>query len=204
MEKTEAIIFDLGGVILNIDYNLTRYAFEDAGIKNFHEMYSQANADDLFSKLETGRISEEDFYNEMNKRTRLDLPKEQIRNAWNAMLLTFREDSLEFLDSIRSKYKLFLLSNTNHIHLHAFNKIYHRTKRDKPFDEYFDELYYSCEIGLRKPNADIFEFVLKNNSLEPEKTIFIDDSVQNVDAAREVGIRGILLRPGKAIEELGL
>ena len=204
MQKTKAIIFDLGGVILNIDYNLTRKAFENAGIKNFHDMYSQASADELFSSLETGKISNDNFYKEFNKRTGLNLPVEQIEHAWNAMLLTFREDSLTFLDSIRSQYNLYLLSNTNHIHLAAFNKIYHATERSKTFNKYFDKAYYSCEMGLRKPNSNIYEFVLKENNLTPGNTIFVDDSVQNVEAARLVGMQAILLEPGKFIEDLNL
>ena len=204
MQKTEAIIFDLGGVLLDIDYNLTRHAFEKAGIKNFHNMYSQANADDLFSNLETGKIPETDFYNELNKRTGLDLPAIEIENAWNAMLLKFREKSLQFLDSLKPTYKLFLLSNTNHIHLKAFNKIYLENKRDKPFEEFFDKAYYSCEIGLRKPNADIYEFVLKENSLDAGKTLFVDDSAQNVAAAEALGMQSILLETGNYIEGLSL
>lgn len=204
MQNTEAIIFDLGGVILNIDYNLTRTAFEKAGIKNFHEMYSQANADKLFSDLETGKISEDEFYNAINKRTGLGLPTSLIQSSWNAMLLTFRESSLQFLDARSGKYKLYLLSNTNHIHLVAFNKIFHLNKREKPFEKYFDKVYYSCEIGLRKPNVDIYEYVIKENNLDATKTLFIDDSAQNIEAAKLAGLQTILLAPGKYIEGLGL
>lgn len=202
MQKTEAIIFDLGGVLLNIDYNLTRIAFEKAGIKNFHEMYSQANADDLFSNLETGKISENNFYNELNKRTGLHLPTTEIESAWNTMLLTFREKSLDFLDALKPKYQLFLLSNTNHIHLKAFNKIYFEKKRVKPFEEFFDKAYYSCKIGLRKPNADIYEYVLNENKLNAGNTLFIDDSAQNIETAKTLGLQTILLNPGKYIENL--
>ncbi|MDQ2864057.1 MAG: HAD family phosphatase [Bacteroidota bacterium] len=204
MKNLDAIIFDLGGVILNIDYNLTREAFEKSGITNFHEMYSQAAADDLFENLETGTVAEEDFYNEFNKRIQTALDNNEIRVNWNAMLLSFREKSLEFLHSIKSKYKLYLLSNTNHIHLDAFNKIYYTGSRNKPFEKFFDKIYYSCEIGLRKPNADIYEFVLKENDLEAAKTLFIDDSVQNIEAANAVGLQTILLKPGMYIEDLGL
>lgn len=204
MEKPEAIVFDLGGVILNIDYNLTRKAFENLGIKNFDEMYSQANANDLFERLETGKISEPDFYKEINKRTGLSIPGDAIRQAWNAMLLTFREKSLDFIDALKPKYKLYLLSNTNHIHLAEFTKIYYSNKRDRPFNLFFDKAYYSCEIGLRKPGTAIYEFLLKENKLVASKTLFIDDSSQNVASAKEVGMQSILLEPGKFIEDMHL
>ena len=204
MQKTEAIVFDLGGVILNIDYNLTRTAFEKLSVKNFDEMYSQSGADMLFRELETGKISEENFYNELNKCTGLQLSSTEINKAWNAMLLNFREESLLFLDALKVKYKLFLLSNTNHIHIKEFNKIYHGKKRERPFIDFFEKAYFSCEIGLRKPDAACYDWVLKKEKLVPEKTIFVDDSIQNVEAARLAGMQTVLLQPGKNIEDLDL
>lgn len=204
MEKTENIIFDLGGVILDIDYNLTRNAFLNLGITDFDGMYSQAGADQLFQKLETGKISEESFYKELNRRTGLNLLPEAIRIAWNAMLLNFREGSLHFLDNISSKYRIFLLSNTNYIHLTSFNKIFLNKKREKPFDKYFEKAFYSCEIGLRKPDRICYEWVLKETGINAGKTLFIDDSVQNIEAAKKVGLQTIHLDEGKYIENLGL
>ena len=204
MQKIEAIVFDLGGVIFNIDYNLTRTAFEKAGVQNFDEMYSQTDADDLFRELETGKISEDSFYTEINKRTGLGLSTIEIQQAWNAMLLTFREKSLQFLQVLKSKYKLFLLSNTNHIHLKEFNKIYLEKEREFPFEEFFDKAYYSCEIGLRKPNAESYDLVLKENKLVPGNTLFVDDSIQNIEAAGLLGMHTVLLQPGKYIEDLDL
>lgn len=204
MQKTEAVIFDLGGVILNIDYHLTRQAFERLGIHNFNDMYSQAAANDLFDDLETGKISEADFYKEFNVRTGIILSDTKIQSAWNAMLLDFREKSLEFISSLQPKYKLFLLSNTNHIHKKAFHYIYHKQNRVKPFDDFFTKAYYSCDMGLRKPNAEIFEFVIQENKLDVSKTLFVDDSAQNLEAAKALGIQTILLTPGKFIEDLAL
>lgn len=204
MQKLEAIIFDLGGVILNIDYNLTSKAFVKAGVRNFDEMYSQSEADDLFQHLETGKISEDSFFKELNKKAGLDLPANEIENAWNSMLLTFREKSLEFLKKIKPKYKIFLLSNTNHIHLKELKNIYHNKPREFSFEKYFDKAYYSCEMGLRKPNADVYNFVLEENDLDPAKTLFVDDSIQNVEAAKLSGLQTILLPAGKNIEDLEL
>jgi glucose-1-phosphatase len=111
---------------------------------------------------------------------------------------------LEFLNTLKPKYKLFLLSNTNHIHLNAFNKIYLEKKRDKLFEAFFDKAYYSCKMGLRKPNADIYEFVLTENNLDAGKVLFVDDSAQNIEAAKILGMQTILLGPGEYIEDLSL
>ena len=204
MEKATAIIFDLGGVILDIDYNLTRTAFEKLGVGNFDEMYSQSSADTLFRNLEMGKIPEENFYIEMNKCTGLQLSPFEIKQAWCAMLLDFREESLLFLDELKPEYRLFLLSNTNHIHIPEFNKIYNNKKRGNPFNGFFEKAYYSCEIGLRKPDAVCYDWVLQKEKLVPAKTIFVDDSIQNVEAAKLAGMQTILLEPGKTIENLDL
>jgi putative hydrolase of the HAD superfamily len=204
MKNFENIIFDLGGVILNLDYNLTRTAFEDLGVANFDEMYSQANADMLFQKLETGSISNEDFYVALNNCTGLSLSPLQISTAWNAMLLSFREESLQLIHDIKDKYKLFLFSNTNYIHLKAFQKIYHERERDQPFNNYFSKAYYSCEMLARKPDAASFQMILDQENIKAEDTLFIDDSLQNVETAKAMGFQTIHLTDGLYLENLGL
>ncbi|HET7114930.1 MAG TPA: HAD family phosphatase [Hanamia sp.] len=204
MEKIENIIFDLGGVLLDIDYNRTRYAFENLGIADFDQMYSQTDANQLFQKLETGKISDDDFYKELNRCTGLNLSPGEIRNAWNAMLVSFRESSLKFLNGIRPKYKIFLLSNTNYIHLSSFNEIFHNKKREKSFEEYFDRAFYSCTIGLRKPDTTCYEWVINELGIDANKTLFIDDSELNIEGAKKTGLQTILLTPEKRIENLGL
>jgi len=204
MQNIENIIFDLGGVILDVDYNLTRAAFEKLGVDNFDTMYSQVNADQLFQKLEKGKIGELEFYQELNRCTGLALSEEEIKNAWNAMLLSFREESLGFLEGIGSKYKIYLLSNTNHIHMESFKKSFHEKKRARAFDEYFNKAFYSCEIGLRKPDAECYDWVIKQLKIDPAKTLFIDDSSHNIECAKSAGLQTLLLMPGKKIEELQL
>ena len=204
MNKVQNIIFDLGGVLLNIDYNLTREAFAKLGVEHFDEMYSQATADKLFQKLETGTIDEETFYKELNICTGLNLSHMEIQQAWNAMLLDFREKSLEFLDQIKGKYKLFLLSNTNFIHMEAFNKIYHSQPRDKEFDAYFNKAFYSCRMGFRKPDDVCYACLINEVNINPEKTLFIDDSLGNIAAAKRAKMQTIHLLSGTNIEDLGL
>jgi len=204
MQNIENIIFDLGGVLLDIDYNLTRAVFEKLGVTHFNDMYSQANADKLFQKLETGSIAEEEFYKQLNNSTSMNLSPEEIKDAWNAMLLTFREESLQFLDQLKGKYKIFLLSNTNKIHHTSFYEIYHQKKRAKKFEEYFDKAFYSFEISLRKPDEECYKWVLKDLNIDPKKTLFIDDSINNIEGANKVGLQTLLLSPEKRIENIGL
>lgn len=204
MNNIKAIIFDLGGVLLNIDYNKTRNAFENIGVIDFHNMYSQAEANPLFQDLETGRISEERFYEYMQQYVDKNVTNEMIMNAWNSMLLDFRKESLEELKRLKSMYKLFLLSNTNYIHLQAFNEIYKKTVGGTPFENLFDKVYFSHELGLRKPDVEPFEYVVKENNLNPAETLFIDDSLQNVEGARKAGLEAIHFTQGMTVEKLGL
>jgi putative hydrolase of the HAD superfamily len=204
MQKIENIIFDLGGVLLDIDYNLTRTAFEKLGVANFDEMYSQVAADKLFQKLETGKISEENFYKEFNLCTGLHLSEQEINKAWNAMLLSFREDSLSYLETLTPRFRIFLLSNTNNIHLNCFYQIYHQKERSKSFEQLFDKAFYSFEIGLRKPDVDCYEWVINDLQVDAGTTLFIDDSINNIHGAEKAGLRTLLLTPEMRIETADL
>ncbi len=198
------IIFDLGGVLLNIDYNLTKKAFIDLGFTRFDDMYNQYRSDEFFSKLETGKISNEEFYDKMIAIAEEPITADQVKHAWNAMLLDFREQSLQQLEKLSASYQLFLLSNTNRIHWEAFDSIF-REKTGKPsLDDYFTKAWYSHNIGFRKPNEDIFEFVLKDGGLKATETLFIDDSFNNIATAKNMGFQTHLLLAGEQIENLEL
>jgi glucose-1-phosphatase len=202
-KKLKNIIFDLGGVLLNIDYKLTEKAFNDLGYNNFDSMYSQFTADEIFEKLETGKISEDEFYDRMIALSNGKVSKEEIQSAWNKMLLTWRQNSISFIENLSEAYKVFLLSNTNAIHLQAFNEILEKaTGNKKGLDYLFTKAYYSHKINLRKPNTDIFEFVAKDAGIDPAETLFIDDSFNNIETAKIAGFKTHLLLPGENIEQL--
>lgn len=196
------IIFDLGGVLLNIDYNKTIQAFNQLGIADFDKMYSQSTANLLFENLETGKITEEDFYAELKKVLPPNITNVDIKNAWNTMLLDFRQESLAYLITLKEKYKIFLLSNTNHIHLTAFRELFTRQTGRKSLDDYFDKVYYSNIIGLRKPYKEAFEYVLNDAGIRADETLFIDDSINNIIGAQPVNLHIHHLQPHEKIEEL--
>ncbi|MEO5782167.1 MAG: HAD-IA family hydrolase, partial [Ginsengibacter sp.] len=128
----------------------------------------------------------------------------QIKNAWCAMLMDYRTEALQTLLSIRPKYKLYLLSNTNSIHHTVFNKIFDNEIGKGSLNDYFDKAYYSHEIHHRKPGNEAYVYVLKENNLAPSETLFIDDSIQNIEAAKQLGLQTIFLKEGMKIEDLGL
>jgi putative hydrolase of the HAD superfamily len=201
IQNIRHIIFDLGGVLLNIDYRLTEKAFLDLGIANFGELYSQLQQTDLFDRLETGRIDGNSFIRAMKSAAGAAVTEQQVTDAWNAMLLDFPVRRLQLLQQLRIRYDLLLLSNTNEIHETAFNKILHTTHGMPNIGVFFDKVYLSHRIGMRKPDKEVFERILTENGFDPAHTLFIDDSPQHIAGAKLTGIQTIYLEQGMTIEE---
>lgn len=203
MQQTKAIIFDLGGVLLDIDFKLSEKAFTELGVINFSDFFNQFHSNDLFRRLETG-MEDDLFYDDLRTATGLSLTNVQIKDAWNALLLDFRSESVAVLPQLKDKYELYLLSNTNEIHLQEFQRRYEAWRPGQVFDDLFDAAYYSHRIGHRKPNASAFEYVLQKHGLIAAETIFIDDSINNIEAAQQLGLQTVHLKAGMKVEELGL
>jgi len=187
-QTIDAIIFDLGGVILNIDYQLPVKAFKKLGIENFNELFSQASQSNLFNDYEKGEISSDDFIKEIKKYLPQNTSDEAIINAWNSILLDLPEERLFCLEKAAENHRIFLLSNTNALHIESFNQYLLNNLQLPSLEPFFETLYLSYEVGLRKPDLRIFEYVLQDAGLLPERTLFIDDSIQHIQAASELGI----------------
>ncbi|MGN6508480.1 MAG: HAD family hydrolase [Chitinophaga sp.] len=202
MQGIKHIIFDLGGVILNINYQLTSQAFKDLGAKDFDQLYNQFHANALFEDLETGRVTPEEFLAKIKEHLPEGITDQQIIDAWNAMLLDFPLARLQLLQQLRNHYGLYLLSNTNAIHLKALNAILEKERGIASLAAFFDRSYYSHLIGYRKPEKEAYEIILDENGLKPEQTLFIDDTLPNVDAALALGIRAIHLQAPRTILDI--
>ncbi len=204
----KSIIFDLGGVLINLDYQLTRKAFENLGIANFNDLYTQHHANPLFEQLEVGAIEPEDFYNKLRETTGLTITNGQIETAWNAMLLDFPAERLAWLDQIKNKYNIYLFSNTNAIHYKAFTTIYAQTAPlvglNPNFNHFFKTPYYSHTLKQRKPEVAAFEAVFQDANLDPAHTLFIDDTISNIEGAQKAGLQTIFLSGGLTVMDLGL
>jgi len=204
MATIKNIIFDLGGVLLDIDYHKTAKAFTDLGVQQFDDLYSQANANDLFEALETGTISEDDFYKSLHSYCHPVTTRFQMQSAWNAILLNFRVESLSVLEELKKKYNLYLLSNTNQIHHTAFNQILLEQTGKPSLDGYFIKSYYSHLINKRKPYATTYEWVVQDANILAAETLFIDDSINNIIGATEAGLQTHCLLPHETIQQLSL
>jgi putative hydrolase of the HAD superfamily len=202
--KYKNLILDFGGVLYHIDYYLSVVKFGEIGFSNFDAWYSQAKQHELFDKLETGNISNENFYDEVRKISGLSLSDEAIATAWNALLLELPKERISLLKTLSQQFNLYLLSNTNRIHATAFKTQIEQHIGWDIFSEPFQRIYLSHEIGLRKPDAETFEFVINENRLNKEETLFVDDSFQHVEGARKCNIDAYFLnlKEGDSIERL--
>ncbi|OYT10946.1 MAG: hypothetical protein B6I18_06415 [Bacteroidetes bacterium 4572_112] len=191
------IIFDLGGVILNIDFDKAANAFKELGIKNFEDLYSRATQSNLFVDLELGRISDKQFYGAMRELCGINLSDEQIKTAWNSLLLDFPQNRLELLKELNKNYRCFLLSNTNKIHYDSYQQELRAEHNIDGLEAMFEKCYFSHDIDIRKPDAESFKYVLEQNNLKPEETLFVDDTAINIDTAVDLGIQTLYINVEK-------
>lgn len=203
MEGIKNVIFDMGGVLLNIDFSKSNEAFKQLGVQNFDEYITLTTISDIFIQLETGKITPEEFCNRFRSLTNIQATNDEIFGAWNALLLDFPLARFEWLKSIKDKYKIYLFSNTNKIHYDEFIKIFSDAFHED-FESYFIKAYYSHTMQLRKPNKDSFEFIIKEQNFKPEETLFIDDTFKNIEGAKEAGLQTFWLKPGLEVWDIGL
>ncbi|MBO9584221.1 MAG: HAD family phosphatase [Flavobacterium sp.] len=185
-----AIIFDFGDIFINLDKPATISGLQKLGMTEWNNDFEQLNL-----SFEVGAISPEDFVGGFQKQ----LPhasKEEVLKAWNAVLADFPFYRLEFLQELSKKYRLFLLSNTDSIHINTFEEK-SGVSFYKDFYACFEKVYFSFDIGMRKPDPKIYQFVLDENNLTAENTLFVDDKTENTDSAAALGIKVWNLQVGK-------
>ncbi|HUB61269.1 MAG TPA: HAD family phosphatase [Puia sp.] len=192
------IIFDLGGVIINLDNRRTEEAFAALGVKNFREYFGHGFAASFFKDYEIGKISDEEFIGSIRRLAGLSqVPDQAIIDSWNALLLDFPPERIQLLKGLRKTYRLFLFSNTNALHLAALKQIWKDSfGHNGSLDDHFEKTYYSHLMGMRKPDPESFRVILKENDLKGQETLFVDDAIVNVEGAEQAGLKGLFLRPG--------
>jgi FMN phosphatase YigB (HAD superfamily) len=193
--KTEIrnIIFDWGGVITDLDFEATKRAFHELGLSVFDESVPHDPDNDLFIPFEIGKISPEEFRNRLRESASVPLTDKAIDHAWSAMLKDLPVERWRLLELAAKHYRTFVLSNTNAIHQPYYYGRIQKIYGTYGYGHFFEKTYFSHELGMRKPNADIFEYVLQDSRLNPEETMFIDDFIENIETARSLGFQTIHL-----------
>jgi glucose-1-phosphatase len=193
LTQYDAVIFDLGGVIINLNYNLTIQAFEELGMRDFSEVYTQLAQSTLFDDYETGRISSQHFINKLLDHVPSGTSPNRIVAAWNAMILDVPVEKPQLLKSLNAEMPIFLLSNTNEIHMQKVKKEW-GISSNEVLENHFSKVYLSYEVGMRKPDLTIFQKVCAEQGLVPKNTLFIDDSPQHIDGAQLAGLQTLHLK----------
>jgi len=191
------IIFDFGAVIINIDIPSAYQAFADLSGMKFEKVKELFEAQGAYADLEVGKMSNDDFHRLLRQELQLNCSDQQLDDAWNAMLFDVPKARVEKLKELKSRYNIFLLSNTNAIHVKKIQEIFWQEHQIKDFTTLFDKAYLSYKIGLIKPDAHIYEYVLKDAGLKREETIFLDDNAENVRSAQGIGLPSVQVLPGK-------
>ncbi|WP_141734351.1 HAD family hydrolase [Oligoflexus tunisiensis] len=194
MQDCDAVIFDLGGVLLDINYQATERALRGLLGPRSDHYYQQTKQSPLFDDLETGRIEPQHFHQGLVELAGMPLTVEAINQAWNAMLGRLPIARMAFVEKVAARRRVFLLSNTNAIHKAAFDQIIAEDLRGKNFDACFEAAYYSHLIGLRKPHHEVYRYVTDRHGLDPARTLFIDDNRENVEGARRAGLQAFHLQ----------
>ena len=188
------IIFDYGAVIFDIDHQLTIQAFKDIGLQAENDFFGHLKQNPIFDLFEKGEISSIEFRNGIRALIPSPLTDNDIDEAWNKMLLGIPSGNLETLLLAKNNYRTFLLSNNNAIHYDWILKyLLAEFQLVNGMADYFEKDYYSHLMGMRKPNADIFEFVLQAHGLNKSETLFIDDSPQHIATAKQIGLHTHLM-----------
>ena len=199
-DKIKNIIFDFGGVVFNIDERLTLNAFAKLYHCSTDEILALLQQDNLFNRFECGEISIPDFLQYLQGKASAPISQDDIIAAWNAILVGYPPQHIPLLLALKKKYRTFLLSNTNAIHTMEFPKIAQRQQLGITSNhDMFEKVWYSNEIGMRKPNPEIFKFALQDANLVADETLFVDDLADNVAAAATLGIHTIQITKENSI-----
>lgn len=200
-------LFDLGGVIFHLDYNKTYHEFKRITGLSESQLFHQLKQPDFFDSFERGTISEEHFINFFKERylpndassTNNSNFSEIISQAWNAMLLGIPEKNLSYIEKLSKTAPLYLLSNTNTLH---WKKVINLLKNNNQLERFyacFSKIFLSFEIGLRKPEKEIYRYCLEKIACNESDIFFIDDNKDNINSANELGLKTFLYPPGNPL-----
>lgn len=195
------IIFDLGGVLLNIDPKKTIEAFGELGMEQMVGDKGHTYDHEIFYQMEQGKISSDEFRNGVLQLLPNRVSYQQIDDAWTAMLLDFPAIRVQLVKNLRKHYNIYLFSNTNAIHVDKFHSNFSQ-QHGFEVTTLFDKDFYSNEIGYRKPSAESYHEIIRRSGINPQESLFIDDSHPNIEGAVSAGLKGYWLEPGQKVEEI--
>lgn len=200
LDNIEAIIFDLGGVIIDVEMESPYQRLLKISPRNDQELLSELKQ--IAYEYEIGKIEDITFLSAIKKKAQIDLDLVEIENIWNQMLNYVPEYMGELLAKIKQEKRTFILSNTNPIHIREVKKRFAQSVKEYTFESLFEKIYYSHEISLHKPDQAIYDYVVKTSKLNPLRTLFIDDNYSNVIEAKKYGLQTIHMNPVMNLDKI--
>lgn len=198
--ETKAIIFDMGGVLVDLNLGRCIEEFKKIGFDDVGQYLNRYHQLGLFGMLEGGELDEEGFYRELAPHCRPGTTDEEMKYAFVSALDGMDPRKPDLLGRLSKKYKLYVLSNNNPLTVGDFHRML--AEAGHPMEELFEDTFYSFQLKLQKPSPEIFQYVLEHIDFEPEEMLFVDDSITNLEAAQKFGIRTALMVQGSDLEEL--
>jgi putative hydrolase of the HAD superfamily len=198
------IIFDLGNVLLDLDFERANRSFEALIGKDFTRLATSEETKNAFLQLELGHYSEESFINALQRQASVAPDGRKIIDAWNSLLVDVPAKRLKMLEQLKTKgFDLYLLSNTNSIHIQWLKRHLKKVHNVEQFDQqFFTKSYYSHFLKMRKPDPEIYKFVLNDALINRAETLFVDDNEENILSAQQVGINTLHHNSGRDITEI--
>lgn len=196
------IIFDFGGVIIDIDPRLTIKELEKLGYHDIEKLKSKDFYEKVILKFEKGVDTPTIFRNKLREFIEMDLSDQQLDDAWNALLFDIPKERIRVIEQVKKHYSIYLLSNSNEIHYDLYVRDLQLRFGYQEFDKLFDKAYFSFDLHMTKPHEEIYEFVINQHHLIPERTLFIDDRIENIEGARKAGLKTYQLKPPQRIRDI--
>ena len=188
------LIFDFGGVLIDLDMNQSILNFKKLGVENVENYLSNFGQSGFFMQLEKGKISADEFRSEIRKMTTNIITDKEIDDAWNAFLVRIPSEKLDIVSELRKKFRVIMLSNTNAIHFPYAERTFFSYK-NRGIDEYFDKCYRSYDMKMAKPDAEIFEAILSEEQVAANQCLLLDDGPKNIEQAQKLGFQTYFVDP---------
>lgn len=208
LDSIDAIVFDLGEVIIDLDPNAVLNGFirHTNGISNQDIVNSLINTP-TFLDFETGKLGHQEFISAVNSFLGISLEENEFRAIWNSMLLPIKKDRIEMVEKLRKTHKVYFLSNTNSLHQEQFDSMIRNDGKYECLSDMVDHAVYSHQVGMRKPDEIIYRHIVKVTGKSAERILFLDDKEENIREASRIGIKSMIVKeasdlPGKFEKKL--
>lgn len=187
MKEIKNIVFDFGGVIIDIDRDRAVEKFIEIGVADADSLLDKYHQKDIFLEVEDGRINAETFRQKLSKVCGKELTYKEVQEGWKGFVSAVEQYKLDYLSELKARgYNVYILSNTNP-YIMAWARSSEFTAAGRPLDDYVDKIYTSYETGYTKPDLGIFEYMIKDTALNPSETIFVDDGASNIEVGKKLG-----------------